>query len=201
MAGAVGQRAVVLDQPLQRFPGQVEAVEIGVAALQRRDDMKRLRVVVEAAEIGEALVERALAGVTERRMAEIVAKRRRLRQILVEAERTRQRAGDLGHFQRVRQPGAEVVALVEDENLGLVAEPAKRRGVDDAVAVAAEHAAARALGLREAPAAARRRLRGERRAGEGCYGHGLSSIARRIGALLTLAAAALNYQAAKGASE
>ena len=157
--------------------------------------------MIEAAETGEALVERALAGVTERRMAEIVTKRRRLRQVLVEAERARQRPGDLGHFQSVGQPRAEMVAFMEHENLGLVAEPAKRRGMDDAVAVAPEHAAARALRLREAPAAARRGLRGKRRAGEGCDGHGLSSIARRIGALLTLAAAALNYQAAKGASE
>ena len=93
MAGAVGQRAVVLDQPLQRLPGQVEAVEIGVVALQRRDDMKRLRVVVEAAEIGEASVERALAGVAERRMAEVVAERRGLRQILVEAERAGRASG------------------------------------------------------------------------------------------------------------
>ena len=73
--GAVGQRAVVLDQPFQRLPGEVEPVEVGVAALQRGDHVQRLRVVVEAAAVREAAIERALAGVAERRMAEVVAER------------------------------------------------------------------------------------------------------------------------------
>ncbi len=149
MAGAVGERAVVLDQPFQRLPGQVEPVEIGVAPLQRGDHVQRLRVVVEAAEAGEALVERALAGMAERRMAEIVAERRGLGQILVEPERAGERAGDLRHFQGVGQAGAEMIALVEDEHLGLVGEPPERRRMDDSVAVAAEGAAG---GARAAPA-------------------------------------------------
>ena len=49
----------------------------------------------------------------ERRMAEIVGERQRLGQVLVEAERAGERAGDLGHFQRVGEPGAVVVALVD----------------------------------------------------------------------------------------
>ena len=52
--------------------------------------MQRMGVVVEAAEQAEALVERALAGVAERRMAEVVAERGGLGEVLVEAER----AGD-----------------------------------------------------------------------------------------------------------
>jgi hypothetical protein len=43
--------------------------------------------VVEAAVRGEAAVERALAGVPERRMAEVVGERRGLGQVLVEPER------------------------------------------------------------------------------------------------------------------
>ena len=43
------QRAVVLDDTFQRFPGQVEAVKIGVAMLQRGDDAQGLRIVVEPA--------------------------------------------------------------------------------------------------------------------------------------------------------
>src|SRR5665647_2402213 len=45
-AVAIGQRAVVLDQAFERFPGQVEAVEAGIAALQIGDDAQRLGVVV-----------------------------------------------------------------------------------------------------------------------------------------------------------
>ena len=96
MAGAVGERAVVLDQAFERLPGEVESVEVGVAPLQRRHHVQRLRVVVEAAERGEAVIERALAGVAERRMAEVVAERGGLGQVLVEPERAGERAGDLG---------------------------------------------------------------------------------------------------------
>src|SRR5207244_1587668 len=122
----------------------------------------------EAAERREALVERALAGVPERRMAEVVAERRRLGQILVEAERAAERTGDLGDLQSVRQAGAEMVALVEHEHLGLVGQPAERRRVDDSVAVAAEGATVGALGLGKAPAPAPRRIRRKRRAGKRC---------------------------------
>ena len=75
LAVAIGERAVVFDQPLQRLPGEIETVEGRVAALQRRHHAQRLGVVIEAAERREALVERPLAGVAERRMAEVVGQR------------------------------------------------------------------------------------------------------------------------------
>ena len=84
-AVAVGERTVVLDQAFERFPGEIEPVEARIAALQRGDDAQGLRIVIEAAERGEAVVERALAGMAERRMAEIVRQRQRLGEILVEA--------------------------------------------------------------------------------------------------------------------
>ena len=132
----------MLDQAFQRLPGEIEAVECGIAALERGHDAQRLGVVIEAAEGGEAVVERALAGMAERRMAEIVRKRQRLGEILVEPERARERARDLGDFERVGEPRAVVIALVEDEDLRLVLEAAKGGRMDDAVAVAAEGAAA-----------------------------------------------------------
>src|SRR5262249_46547662 len=110
--GAVGERAVVLDEALERLPGQVEAVEGGVAALEPGDDPQRLGIVVEAAMLGEHLIERALPRMAERRMAEIVRQRQGLGEILVEAERARQRAGNLRHLQRVRQPGAVMIPFV-----------------------------------------------------------------------------------------
>ena len=92
-AGRIGQRPVVLDQALERLPGQVQAVEIRIAALQRGDDAQGLGVVIEAAERGEAGVERALAGMAERRMAEIVRQRQRLGEILVEPKPAGERSG------------------------------------------------------------------------------------------------------------
>ena len=132
----------------------------GIAALQIGHDAQRLRIVVEAAVIREAVVERAFAGMAERRMAEVVGQRQRLRQILVEAERAGERAGDLGDFERVGQPRAEMIALVIDEHLGLVGEPAEGGRMDDAVAVAAELVAGGAWRLGVAPAPA---LRPDRR--------------------------------------
>ncbi len=131
-----------------------------IAALQRGDDAKRLGVVIEAAECGEAGVERALAGMAERRMTEIVGKRQRLGEILVEAEPPGDRARDLGDFERMGEPGSIVVALVEDENLGLMLEAAESGRMNDAVAIAAEGAAASALRLGMQPAAASRRIAG-----------------------------------------
>ena len=135
---AVRQRAVVLDQPFQRLPGQVQAVELRIAPLQHGHHAQGLGVVVEAAERGEAGVERTLAGMAERRMAEIVGERQRLGQVLVEAERAGERARDLGHLERMGEPRAVMVALVEHEDLGLVLEAAERGRVNDAVAVAAK---------------------------------------------------------------
>ena len=102
----------MLDEALERLPGEVEPVERGVAPLQPRHDPQRLGVVVEAAEGRHAVVERVLAGMAEGRVAEVVGERQRLGQILVEAERAGERAGDLADLDRVGQAGAVMVALV-----------------------------------------------------------------------------------------
>ena len=164
-ARGVGQGAVVLDQAFEGFPGEVEAVEAGVAALQAGHHRQRLGIMVETAMGGEAPIERALAGMAEGRMAEVVGQRTGLREILVEAQRARQRAGDLGDFEGVGEPGAVMVAFVVDEHLRLVGEPAERGGMDDAVAIATEIAAGGARRLRMEAPPARRRVRGIGRAG------------------------------------
>ena len=94
--------------------------------------------MVEAAVLGHAGVERVLAGMPEGRMAEVVAKRDRFRQIVVELKRSGEGAGDLRHLDRMGEAGAEMVALVIDEHLRLVGEPAEGGRMDDAVPVALE---------------------------------------------------------------
>ena len=152
-SGATGQRSVVLDEPFERFPGEVKAIERGVASFQPGDDRQRLSVVVEAAPLLEAARKRPLAGVSERGVPEVVAERGCLRQIFVERQGACERARNLGDLKRVGQTGSVVVAFVIDEHLRLVAETAKRGRMDEAVAIAAEIAAGRAGSLRPEAAA------------------------------------------------
>ena len=128
-------------------------------------------------------------------MAEIVGERQRLGQILVEAERAGERARDLGHLERMGEPRAVMVAFVEHEDLGLVLEAAERGRMDDAVAVAAERAAA--LADRLGDAAGRgcgpgRRRRAHASSQLPCILARLAGTARGL-RQLTLTAGALNY--------
>ena len=116
----------MLDEPSERRVRQVEAVEVGVAALELGDNSQRVGIVVEAAVGGHAGVEGVLAGVAKRSMAKIVTKRDRLGQIVVEAKSASKRAGNLGDLDRVGEPGPEMVALVMDEDLRLVGETPER---------------------------------------------------------------------------
>ena len=95
----------------------------------------------------------ALAGVAERRVAEIVAERDRLGQLLVQAQDLGDGAGDLRHLERVRQPRAVVIAGRREEHLRLVLQPAERLAVDDAIAIALKRRPDVVLGLGAQPAA------------------------------------------------
>jgi hypothetical protein len=65
-------------------------------------------------------VERLLADVAERRVAEVVAEPDRLGQVLVEPQRPCHRARDAARLERVGQPRPVVIALGRDEDLRLV---------------------------------------------------------------------------------
>ena len=58
----------------------------------------------------EHVVERLLAGVAERRVARVVPEADRLDEVLVEPQRPRDDARDRRRLERVRHPGAVVVA-------------------------------------------------------------------------------------------
>ena len=180
-AAPLGQRPVVLDDALQQFPGQVEALEFGIAMLQRGHNAQRLRIVVEAAMVLQAGIERALPGMAERGVAEVVGERQGLREVLVQPELPGQRTGDLRHLEGMRQPGAVVVALVEHEHLGLVLQPAEGRGMDHPVAIPPERAAGAARRLRKQPATARVGVAGKGRPrGSHSDGHGNLILIRLI---------------------
>ncbi len=136
--------------------------------------------MIEAAERREAGIERALAGMAEWRVAEIVSERQRLGEVFVEREPAGERARDLRHFKCMGQPGPVMVAFVEHEDLGLVLEPAERGGMDDAVAVAAEGAAALAAGSAWSRPRLWRRIAGIERARRRSF-HGLDLNGLKLG--------------------
>ena len=115
------------------FPRKVQPLTI---VFEHVDDTKALLIVIEPA--GDQIVEDALAGMTERRVPEIVPERDRLGQLLVQLQHLRDRSRYLRDLERVGQPRAVVVAGGREEHLRLVLEPAKRLGVHDAIAVALE---------------------------------------------------------------
>ena len=154
VAAGIDQRAIVLDQALEGFPGEVQAVEFCVFPLQPGYDSQRLGVVVEAAKGGHELVKLALAGMAKGRVAEVVGQGQGFGQIFVKAKDAGDRPCDLGNFNGVGEPGAVVVALVIHENLGFMLQPPEGGGMDDAVPVALESRARRAFGLREQPSPA-----------------------------------------------
>jgi hypothetical protein len=134
-------RRAMLENAFARLVGQVEAVEGAIALLQQIDGAQALQVVLEAAMLPHASIQRILPGVAEWRMAQVVGQRDGFGQILVQLHRTRQRAGDLRDLYAVRQARAKQVAFMIDEDLGLVFETAERRRMHDAIAVALEFAA------------------------------------------------------------
>ena len=132
-----GQRAVVLDQPLQRLPGEVEPVEARVFPLKLGDHAQG------SGRCGRSRLHRRMARVERplpawpkggwpRSWASASASARSSST----RERARHGAGDLRHFEAMGEPGAVVIALVIDEDLRLVGQPAESGRMQDAVAVA-----------------------------------------------------------------
>jgi len=154
----------MLGEAFQRFPAEIETVEVRIWSLQLRDNSDGVRVVVKAAGIGERRAQCIFAGMAERRMAEIVRETERLGEILIEAERPGHSPPDLRDFEAVREPDAIMVAVGSDEHLCLVAETAEGDRMDQPVAVTLENVAraARArIGFRMEPAARCVRSSGE----------------------------------------
>ena len=113
------------------FPGEVQPLPI---VLEHVDNAQALLVVVESAR--DQLVEHALAGVAERCVPQIMAKRDCLGQLLVKLQHLGNGPGNLRDLQRVRQPGAIVIPGWGEKHLSLVLQTPERLGVDDAIAVA-----------------------------------------------------------------
>ena len=100
---------------------------------------------------------------SERRVAQIVGESDRLGQILVQAQDSGQRPGNLSDLQGMSEPGSIVVALVLHKHLSFVLQPTECRGMYDSVSVALKAGPGSALHLGMEPPAAVARFRCVRR--------------------------------------
>ena len=138
----------MLDDAFAHFKSKIQSAESGVAQLEIFDDAQGMQVVIEEkAVLAHGGVERLFAGVPKGRVADVVDQGQGFDQIDIQVELGGDGAGDLRHFDGVGQAVAEVIGVAAGENLGLVFQPAKGAGVDDAVAVALEVIAIGMLGL------------------------------------------------------
>src|SRR5208283_5660032 len=97
---------------IQPIKGRVAVFELG-------DDSQCLSIMIEAAVRRHEFVEHILARVAEGRVAKIMRERKRLGEIVVEAERAGERAGDLTDLERMGEPCPEMVPLVRNKDLCL----------------------------------------------------------------------------------
>src|SRR5690606_2956544 len=128
----------MLQYALAAFKTQVQAIEFGIALLEFVNDPEALQIMLEPTRGGRKLahagIELVLASVSERCMAQIMRQRDGFDKVFVQAQVARQRTGNLCHLYAVRQPCAEQITFVIDENLGLVLKQPEGIAVDDAIA-------------------------------------------------------------------
>ncbi len=149
-----GPRPGVLRRRVQAGPGEVEpgrtAVRVHRLGFEPGQQPQCLGVALEPADLGRHLVQRHLAVVPERRVAEVVREARGVDHVGVAAELLAELAPDLRHLERVGEPGSDEVVRPRSDDLRLRGQPAQRRRVHDARPVALERGPGRTL----------RRLRG-----------------------------------------
>src|SRR5271169_517986 len=98
-------------------------------------------------------VQRLLPSMPKRWMANVVHQRQRLDQIGVEPELPGNCPRNLGHFNRVRKPVAEMIRVSPREDLGLRLQPTEGASMYDAITIALKIVAVRMRRLRMAAAA------------------------------------------------
>ena len=144
--------AGVLDDALAHAEREIEPAMSRIPAFKVLHDPQRMEIVVEAEAVpAQAIVERTLAGMAERRMSDVVNQRQRLGKVLVQAKLGRDLARDLCHLNGMGQPRAEVVGGTAGEDLGLAGQPAEGARLDDPLSVALKRAPPRAAGAARGP--------------------------------------------------
>src|ERR1700733_13400275 len=105
--------------------------------------------MVEApAMTAEAVVQRALTGMSKRWMTDVMNQRKGLGQVFIQAKRGGRGAGDLRDLNGVSQTAAKVIGGAAGKDLRLSCEPPEGAGLHDALAVALKGRARGAEGRR-----------------------------------------------------
>ena len=87
---------------------------------------------------GEQIIQGPLAGMTEGRMPQIVPQSNRFRQVLIQAEGSRDSSRQTGDFQGVRQPCAVMVPFRREEDLRFMLQAAESLGMRNSVHIPLE---------------------------------------------------------------
>ncbi|GGB54325.1 hypothetical protein GCM10011316_27980 [Roseibium aquae] len=116
-----------------------------------RHDAQRLGIVIKPAEWRHALMHHILPLMAKGCVAKIMRKGEAFGQILIETQGPGKGPSDLRNFDGMGKPGAEVVAFMIDEDLGLVFQPPECGGMNDPVAIPLEGCPRRTLGFGHQP--------------------------------------------------
>src|SRR3989338_6682049 len=107
----MGTRAM-LENAFARLVCEVEPIELWISQLQRVHNAQTLQVVLETTMGRHAGIERILSGMPKGRVSQIMRQGNGLYQVFVDSQGPSDRAPELRHLQRMRQPGAEQIALM-----------------------------------------------------------------------------------------
>ena len=132
-----------------QIQSRAESLCVKYFGLKNGQDTEILRIAFEAAVVGRDLVERALAVVSIRWVADVMGQTGQFDEIEVAAQSNRHSSPDLGHFQRVRQPGARSVSLTGSHDLRLIGQTPQRCAVQYPGPIAGEVRAVLAFGTRQ----------------------------------------------------
>ena len=143
---------LVVGKAVQDLPCQIQALSV---LLQNLHKPHRLLRMVKA--IRTQTVQHPLAGMSKRRMPEVMPQRNRLRQVLVEPQRLGDRSCILRDLQRMRHPRPVMIPVRRDEHLRLILQPSERLGVQNPVPVSLKHRPQIILRLLPSPAPRLRR--------------------------------------------
>ena len=120
----------VAQNPVPDLPGQVQPLA-GFLQLFHHPDA----LLIMAETPGIQLIQDVLPGMAKGRMPQVMTQGDGLRQILIETQSPGNGPGNLGHLQRVGQPGAVVVPLGGQKHLGLVLQPPEGLTMKDPIPV------------------------------------------------------------------
>ncbi len=108
-----------------------------------------LRVAFEAAVLGGELVEGPFTVVAVGRVPDVVGQPGHVDQVGIAAQTDGHSPADLGHLQRVGQPGARCLALPRPDHLGFVGQSAQRGAVQHPRPITREIRAVLIVGARQ----------------------------------------------------